>query len=54
VIIIDEAHLIEDTRTFEELRVLLNYVVDNKFTLTIILMGQTELREKLALLPQFK
>ncbi len=39
---------------FEELRVLLNYIVDNKFALTIILMGQTELREKLSSLPQFK
>ena len=54
VIIIDEAHLIEDIKTFDELRVLLNYVVDNKFALTIILMGQTELREKLSTLPQFK
>jgi general secretion pathway protein A len=54
VIIIDEAHLIEENKTFEELRVLLNYIIDNKFALTFILMGQTELREKLSSLPQFK
>jgi general secretion pathway protein A len=54
VVIVDEAHLIEDVRLFEEVRVLLNYIIDNNFTLTIILMGQTELREKLASLPQLK
>jgi type II secretory pathway predicted ATPase ExeA len=53
-IILDETHLIEDIRTFEELRVLLNYTFDNNYDLTLILLGQTEVREKIAQLPQFK
>jgi len=54
VAIIDEAHLVENIKLFEEIRVLLNYIIDNNFALTVILMGQTELREKLAALPQLK
>lgn len=54
VIIFDESHLVEDTRVFEELRVLLNYSWEHRYNLTIVLLGQTELREKLANLPQFK
>lgn len=53
VILFDEAHLVEDIKVFEELRVLLNSI-DTKLPLTIILLGQTELREKIALLGQFK
>ncbi len=53
VILFDEAHLVEDIKVFEELRVLLNSV-DARTPLTIILLGQTELREKIALLGQFK
>lgn len=47
VVIIDEAHLIEDRLIFEELRLLLNFQYKNKFLLTLILLGQPELREKL-------
>jgi general secretion pathway protein A len=46
VIVIDEAHLIEDIHIFEEIRLLLNYQENNKFLLTLILMGQPELKEK--------
>ncbi len=53
VVIIDEAQAIEDIATFEELRLLLNYQQNNKYLLSLILIGQPELREKLMALPQF-
>lgn len=46
VVIIDEAHVIKDTVIFEELRLLLNLQYKNKFLLTLILLGQPELDEK--------
>jgi type II secretory pathway predicted ATPase ExeA len=53
VVIIDEAQAIDDIATFEELRLLLNYQQNNKYLLTLILIGQPELRGKIATLPQF-
>jgi len=47
VVIIDEAHLIEDNLIFEELRLLLNFQYKNQFLLTLILLGQPELKEKI-------
>lgn len=47
VIIVDEAHLIDDRLIFEELRLLLNFQKRDKFLLTLILVGQPELREKI-------
>jgi type II secretory pathway predicted ATPase ExeA len=47
VVIIDEAHLIEDKLIFEELRLLLNLQYNNRFMLTLILLGQPELKEKI-------
>ena len=47
VIVIDEAHAIEDVRVFEEIRLLLNIQLEDKFLVTILLIGQPELREKL-------
>jgi general secretion pathway protein A len=43
VLIIDEAQAISDRRTLEELRMLLNLQTDDKFMLTLILLGQLEL-----------
>ncbi|MCK4648809.1 AAA family ATPase, partial [bacterium] len=54
VIIIDEAQLIESRETFEELRLLLNFQLNERFLLTLVLLGQPELREKIANLPQLK
>jgi general secretion pathway protein A len=45
VIIIDEAQSIKDIRTLEELRLLLNFQLNDRFLLTLILIGQPELRE---------
>ena len=47
VIIIDEAHLISDIAVFEELRLLLNLQLKDRFLLTLILIGQPELEEKI-------
>ncbi len=46
VIVIDEAHAIEDPTLFEELRLLLNFQTESKFLLTLLLIGQPELKEK--------
>lgn len=53
VIVVDEAHLIEDRMIFEELRLLLNFQKRDAFLLTLILVGQPELREKIAHLKPF-
>jgi general secretion pathway protein A len=47
VVIIDEAQLIPDRATFEELRLLTNFQLDNRNLLALVLIGQTELRERL-------
>lgn len=47
VIIIDEAHSIEDNNIFEEIRLLLNFQLEDRFLLTILLLGQPELKEKI-------
>jgi len=53
VIIIDDAQaLLEDS--FKELRLLLNFQLNHKFLLTIILLGQPQLRGKIDNLPEFK
>ena len=54
VIIIDDAQAIEDESIFEELRLLLNFQLNECFLLTLILLGQPELKEKIEKLPQFK
>jgi len=43
LLIIDEAQLISK-ETFEELRLLMNFQMNNRFLLTVILLGQPELR----------
>jgi len=54
VIVIDEAQAIEDLETFEELRLLLNFQQNNRFLITLVLIGQPELRLRLKQLPQLK
>lgn len=46
VIIIDEAQLIEDEGVFEEIRLLLNFQLDDRFLVTLLLIGSPELRDK--------
>jgi general secretion pathway protein A len=47
VIIIDEAQLIPHKNTFEEIRLLTNFQMDHTNLLSLILVGQTELRRRL-------
>lgn len=47
LIIIDEAHMINEEAIFEQLRLLLNFQTEDRFLLTLILMGQSELSEKI-------
>ncbi|MBL8014010.1 MAG: AAA family ATPase [Candidatus Omnitrophica bacterium] len=54
VLIIDEAQAIQDLETFEELRLLLNFQQNDRFLITLILIGQSELRKRLKELPQLK
>ena len=54
VIIIDEAQTIEDASTFDELRLLLNFQLNEMFLLTLLLIGQPELKELIDKVPQFK
>jgi type II secretory pathway predicted ATPase ExeA len=46
VVIVDEAQLIEDDNVFEELRLLLNFQTDDRFLMTLLLIGSTELATK--------
>ncbi len=47
VLIIDEAQLIPGKATFEELRLLTNFQLDDRNLLAVVLIGQTELRDRL-------
>jgi type II secretory pathway predicted ATPase ExeA len=48
VLVIDEAQLIPDRELFDEIRLLTNFQLDDRNLLTVILMGQPELRKMLA------
>ncbi|MEW6670473.1 MAG: AAA family ATPase [Thermodesulfobacteriota bacterium] len=50
VLMIDEAHVISNRATFEELRMLLNMQLENQFMITLILIGQPPLLEKITAL----
>ena len=46
IVIIDEAHTIEDAKLFEQLRLILNFQLENRFLLSLLLFGQPELKNK--------
>jgi general secretion pathway protein A len=48
VVVVDEAHLIRSSGTFEELRLLLNCQMNDQFLISLLLLGQLELRKKIA------
>lgn len=52
VLIVDEAQAIEDDHVFEDLRLLLNFQLNHRFLLTLVLMGQPELKERVERNPQ--
>lgn len=47
IIIIDEAHSIETESIFEEIRLLLNFQKEDRFLLSLFLLGQPELKGKI-------
>ena len=47
LVIVDEAHLIPGKPTFEEIRLLTNYQLDDRNLVAILLVGQPELRARL-------
>jgi type II secretory pathway predicted ATPase ExeA len=51
VLIIDEAQLIPDREIFDEIRLLTNFQLDDRNLLSVIIMGQPELRRILATPP---
>jgi len=46
LLIVDEAHLIPGKPTFEEIRLLTNFQLDDRNLVAIVLVGQPELRER--------
>jgi len=51
VVVVDEAQLIEDDAILEELRLLLNFQLDERFLATLLLIGTPELRDKIRRMP---
>lgn len=54
VVLIDEAHLVRSAQTLEELRLLLNCQMNDQFLITLILLGQLEMKAKLQKVPAFQ
>jgi len=54
IIIIDESQMIEGRDVFEELRLISNLQLEDKFMVTIVFVGQPELREMMNNIPQLK
>lgn len=52
VVVVDEAQAIQHDRLFEELRLLSNFQLNDRFLITLVLIGQPELRERIARIPQ--
>jgi type II secretory pathway predicted ATPase ExeA len=54
VVVIDEAHLLEDCGALETLRLLLNFEANGQHTLTLILVGQMNLVSAIGRLPSLE
>lgn len=46
IVIIDEAHTIEDVKLFDQMRLILNFQLEDRFLLTLLILGQPELKDK--------
>lgn len=53
VVLIDEAQTVKDDVVFEELRLLLNFQLNDQFLLTLILLGQPELNARINAIEPF-
>ncbi len=51
VVLVDEAQLIEDDAVFEQLRLMLNFQLDERFLVTLLLIGSPELRDRIRRMP---
>ncbi|MFQ5706382.1 MAG: ExeA family protein [bacterium] len=54
VVVVDEAQLIKDESIYEELRLLLNFQLEDQFLVNLFLVGQPELRERIMAIPQLE
>lgn len=54
LIVVDEAQLLEDHRTMESLRLLLNFETEHGFAATLLLCGQPKLLPVIDRMPQFE
>jgi general secretion pathway protein A len=54
LIIIDEAQLIRSESVLEELRLLLNFQLNDRFMVSMLMSGQPELRERVMAIPQLE
>ena len=54
VVILDETHLVDNIALFDELRMLLNYQHKGQPLLTMIFVGQSDLRDKIGRLPALR
>lgn len=52
LVIVDEGQAMHNEETLEEVRQLLNFQQNRSFFLSLVLVGQSELRERIAALPQ--
>ena len=52
VILIDEAQIVKSRQTFEEVRLFLNFQLNDRFLITLILIGQPELLNRVREIPQ--
>ena len=54
MLVIDEAHVIGNQATLDELRMLLNIQSDDQFLITLILLGQPQLQKNISELQSLK
>lgn len=54
IILIDEAQIIKSQETLDEIRLILNFQLNNKFLITLLLIGQPELLKKVKSMPQLE
>ena len=52
VVVFDEAQLLEDPRILEQVRLMLNFQLNDAFLLTLLLVGQAPLSERVRSIPQ--
>ena len=54
MLVIDEAHLIDNTESLEAIRLLLNFSVNGRAAMTLLLVGQTSILPVLKRMPQLE